>query len=166
MNLWKKTVAMVMCLGLSLSMFGCQPKNESSGSSSDSVTDSVIDNTSGPDDSTDIVIPDDAESFFDVIQTAKSANIKVEINTKVTSLYEGEDKFNKGIERATITLDMTVSENDNGGVNAKILLISSSSGVSSSGEAYDGDAMEQTLYIIDGYGDLTKLGVDGIFKAA
>ena len=63
MNLWKKTVAMVMCLGLSLSMFGCQPQNESSGSSSsgsDSVADSVIDSTSSPDDSGDIQIPEDA----------------------------------------------------------------------------------------------------------
>ncbi len=154
MNLWKKAVAMVMCLGLSLSMFGCQPKNESSSSSdtgSVGGSDNVTESTSGPDDSTDIVIPEDAESFFDVVQTAKSANIKVEIDTEVTTLYEGEDKFDKGIERATITLNMTVSENEKGGADAEIRVTSSSSGVSSNGEAYDGDAMEQTLYIIDGY---------------
>lgn len=154
MNLWKKAVAMVMCLGLSFSMFGCQPKNESSSSSdtgSVGGSDNVTESTSEPEDSSDIVIPEDAESFFDVVQTAKSANIKVEIDTEVTTLYEGEDKFDKGIERATITLDMIVSENENGGAEAEIRVTSSSSGVSSSGEAYDGDAMEQTLYIIDGY---------------
>ena len=154
MNLWKKAVAMVMCLGLSFSMFGCQPKNESSSSSdtgSVGGSDNVTESTSEPEDSSDIVIPEDAESFFDVVQTAKSANIKVEIDTEVTTLYEGEDKFDKGIDRATITLDMIVSENENGGADAEIRVTSSSSGVSSNGEAYDGDAMEQTLYIIDGY---------------
>ncbi len=150
MNLWKKIVAMVMCLGLSLSMFGCQPNNESSVSSSNG-SDSVADSTSEPEDSSDIEIPEDAESFFDVVQTAKSANIKVEIDAEITSLYEGEDKFDKGIDRTEITLDITVSENDNGGANARIILMSSASGVSSSGEAYDGDALEQSIYIIDDY---------------
>lgn len=151
MNLWKKTVAMVMCLGLSFSMFACQPKNDSSSNSDTGSTDSVIDSTSGPDDSSDIIIPADAESFFDVVQTAKSANIKVELDIDITSLYAGDDAFDKETESMDVTLNITASENAKGGADAKIILVLSSHFVSSDGTAYDGDALEQTIYIIDNY---------------
>ena len=154
MNLWKKAVAMVMCLGLSFSMFACQPKNDSSSNSdtgSVGGSDSVTESTSGPEDSSDVQIPEDAESFFDVVQTAKSANIKVEIDMDVTSLYEGEDKFDKGTENSDVMLDITVSENAIGSANAKIVIVSSGSSVSPDGTAYDGDALEQTIYLIDNY---------------
>lgn len=142
---------MVMCLGLSFSMFACQPKNDSSSNSDTGSTDSVIDSTSGPDDSSDIIIPADAESFFDVVQTAKSANIKVELDIDITSLYAGDDAFDKETESMDVTLNITASENAKGGADAKIVLVSSSHFVSSDGTAYDGDALEQTIYIIDNY---------------
>lgn len=147
MNVWKKTVAMVMCLGFTFSMFGCNPNKDSSSESS-APGESVV---TPEDSSSDIIIPADAESFFDVIQTAKSASIRVDIDLDLTSAWLQDDKVVNSVESADIVLNIVVSENAKGGMDAKIVFMSSSSGVSSDGAAYDGDAVEETFYVIDGW---------------
>ena len=60
MKLWKKVVAMTLCLGFSFSAVGCDlfSSEESSNSGSESSP-----NQSAPNDSSDIVIPEDADAI-------------------------------------------------------------------------------------------------------
>lgn len=148
MKLWKKVVAMTLCLGFSFSAVGCDlfSSEESSNSGSESSP-----NQSAPNDSSDIVIPEDADSFIDVISTAKSARIKIEMAEYTKSLYEGDDAFDVETQQINVVLDILVSENTSGEANAKITMTRSAS-ASFNGEVSEGDALENIAYIIDGYG--------------
>ncbi len=137
MNFWKKTVATVLCFGMSFSMAACKTQGDSGESS-------------GVESSSGVLTPVEAESFFDVLSTAKSAKVEVELDSEVKSVWDnGEGGFDWEKQTVEMSMEILVSENAEGGVNAKIVTVSSGKSLDSDGVTSDGDALTQTFYALN-----------------
>lgn len=153
MNVWKKTVAMLLCFGMSFSVVACNTQGNSG-------TSTGTENSS--ESSSDVVTPIEAESFFDVLSTAKSAKITVDFESEIKNVWDNDNGgFDWETETVTMTMEMLVSENADGDVNAKIVTVSSSKSVDSDGLTSDGDASEQTIYVLGNDMYMYSLDEDG-----
>lgn len=146
MQLWKKTVSMLLCVGLSCSMTACDFGNNSSKDDGSAVQPEFSNGLS--DSSSSGTTEIDAESFFDILSTAKSAKVQLSFQYDYKYHYE---TYGWIAENQTVTADIIVSENSNNGFDCKVEIKTVSSTVSADGTSLNETNSSSALgYIIDG----------------
>ncbi|MBQ8283461.1 MAG: hypothetical protein IJX75_00050 [Clostridia bacterium] len=140
MKLWKKTAAFLLCLGFSFSAVGCDMggKEQNSTPDSSSSTESSV-----GDSSSSGTVTTDPLTLVDVLSTAKSALVEFDVALDVSAWQvNDEDVLERVSANVSASVDMIVSETEDGDVAAKL--------TANLYPDVDSPSITYTLYYVDG----------------